>query len=37
MIFMSVKRDSARKNVTSFLAKVDDKSCEFRKDAWPRK
>jgi len=33
MIFMSVKRDAARKDVTSFLAKIDDKSYEFPKDA----
>lgn len=33
MIFMGIKRDAAKKNVTSFSAKIDDKTYEFPKDA----
>lgn len=37
MIFMNIKRDAAKKNVTSFSAKIDDKGYEFPKDACPKK
>ena len=37
MIFMSVKRDAAKKNVTAFSAKIDDRTYEFPKDACPKK
>lgn len=33
MIFMGIKRDAARKNVTAFSARIDDKGYEFPKDA----
>ena len=37
LIFMGVKRDAGKKNVTAFSAKVDDKAYEFPKDACPGK
>jgi hypothetical protein len=37
MIFMNIKRDAAKKNVTSFSAKIDDKNYEFPKDACSKK
>ena len=35
--FMGIKRDAARKNVTSFSARIDEKTYEFPKDACPKK
>ena len=37
IIFMSIKRDAAKKNVTSFSAKIDEKTYEFPKDACSKK
>ena len=37
MIFMNIKRDATKKNVTSFSAKIDDKNYEFPKDACSKK
>lgn len=37
MIFMNIKRDAAKKNVTSFSAKIDDTTYEFPKDACSKK
>jgi hypothetical protein len=33
LLFMSIKRDAAKKNVTSFSATIDGKTYEFPKDA----
>ena len=37
LIFMNVKRDESKKNVTAFTAKVDGKDYAFPKDACPKK
>lgn len=37
IIFMGIKRDAAKKNVTSFSAKIDEKTYEFPKDACSKK
>lgn len=37
LIFMNIKRDEAKTNVTSFSAKIDDKTYEFPKDACSKK
>jgi hypothetical protein len=37
MIFMGIKRDAAKMNVTSFSAKINGKAYEFPKDACPGK
>ena len=37
LIFMNIKRDAAKKNVTSFSAKIDGKDYEFPKDACTKK
>ena len=37
LVFMNVKRDAARKNVTAFAAKIDDKAYEFPKDSCSKK
>lgn len=37
LIFMGIKRDAGKKNVTAFSAKVDDKAYEFPKDGCPKK
>ena len=37
MIFMNIKRDTTKKNVTSFSAKIDDKTYEFPKDGCSKK
>ena len=37
MIFMGIKRDDSKKNVTAFSAKIDGKDYAFPKDACPKK
>ena len=37
LVFMNVKRDAAKKNVTAFAAKIDDKAYEFPNDSCSKK
>lgn len=37
LIFMNIKRDDSKKNVTAFAAKIDGKDYAYPKDACPKK